>query len=141
MNTEITVNKAVRGRIFYDAACPVCVRSALSVARLAGRFGFELLPLQTPGTAARLGVTEDALFARMHLLAADGRRFAGADAFIEIARHARWARPLAAVASQPGIIPLLRRAYDRLAAHRHCPGGAYRVCAPRKIRRVFLEMP
>lgn len=141
MNTEIKATKATQGWIFYDAACPLCVRSVHRATRLVEQLGFEFLPLQTPGTAARLGVTEDALFARMHLLTAAGRRFAGADAFIEIARHARWARPLAAVARVPAVLPLLRRCYDWLAARRYCLGGACHTRPSHKTKRVFFEMP
>ena len=63
MNTETTVNNETRGWIFFDADCQVCARSAARVSRLLERLGFRLLPLQTPGTAARLGVSTDALVA------------------------------------------------------------------------------
>jgi predicted DCC family thiol-disulfide oxidoreductase YuxK len=95
--------------------------------RLLERRGFRLLPLQTPGTTERLGVTADALLARMHLLTADGRRFAGADAFVEIARHFRWAWPFVAVTRLPLVLPLLRRGYDWIAANRYCLGRTCRV--------------
>jgi alginate O-acetyltransferase complex protein AlgI len=98
------------------------------------RRGFRLLPLQTPGTADRLGVTTEALLARVHLLTQDGRRFAGADAFIEIARHVDWARPLVTTARLPAVLPLLRRGYDWIAAHRYCFGGRCRV--PRRLSAV-----
>jgi predicted DCC family thiol-disulfide oxidoreductase YuxK len=123
------------------------------------RRGFHLLPLQTPGTAERLGVTADVLLARMHLLTADGRRFAGADAFVEVAKHVRWARPLVAATRLPAVLPLLRRCYDWIAAGRHCLGVACRAPrntdtdhtaadspqpkrgSRRKSKRVFFEMP
>lgn len=159
MNTEITVNNETRGWIFYDAGCSLCARSAAGVNRLLERRGFHLLPLQTPGTAERLGITAEELLARMHLLTADGRRFAGADAFVEVARHVRWARPLVAATRLPAVLPLLRRCYDWIAANRYCFGGTCR--APRnantnqtaadslqpkrenrrKTKRVFFEMP
>ena len=127
MNTETTVNNETRGWIFFDADCLLCARSAARVSRLLERRGFRLLPLQTPGTAARLGVTTEALLARMHLLTADGRRFAGADALVEVARHVGWARPLVAATRFPAALPLLRRCYDWIAASRSCLGGACRV--------------
>jgi predicted DCC family thiol-disulfide oxidoreductase YuxK len=127
VNTEITVNKARRGWVFYDADCSLCARAAARLSRLLERLGFQLVPLQTPGTAERLGVTFETLLARMHLLTADGRCHAGADAFVEIARHARWARPLVAATRLPAVLPLLRRGYDWIAARRYCFGGACRV--------------
>jgi predicted DCC family thiol-disulfide oxidoreductase YuxK len=127
VNTETTVIKETRGLIFYDADCLWCARSAARAKRLLERRGFRLLPLQTPGTAELLGVTTDALLARMHLLTADGRRFAGADAFVEVARHVRWAWPFVAVTRLPAVLPLLRRGYDWIAASRYCLGGTCRV--------------
>lgn len=131
MHSEITVNNETRGWIFYDAGCSLCARSAARVNRLLASRGFQLQPLQTPGTAERLGATPEAVFARMHLLTADGRRFAGADAFVEVARHVRWARPFVAVTRLPTVLPLLRRCYDWIAANRYCFGGTCRV--PRRF--------
>jgi predicted DCC family thiol-disulfide oxidoreductase YuxK len=113
----------IAGWIFYDAACALCAGSAKRTARSLGRHGFELVPLQTPGTAERVGVTEAALFARVHLLTREGRRFAGADALVEVARHIGWARPLAFMAGLPRVLPRLRRIYDWVAANRYCFGG------------------
>jgi predicted DCC family thiol-disulfide oxidoreductase YuxK len=137
----MTVNNACTGWIFFDANCSLCVRSAARTTRWLERRGFRLLPLQTPGTAERLGVTPEALRSRMHLLTADGRRFAGADAFVEIARHVGWARPLAAVVGLPAVIPLLRRCYDWVAANRYCLSGTCSTKTGRKTKRVFFEMP
>ena len=94
------------------------------------RRGFGLLPLQTPGAAGRVGITPEAMLARMHLLKRDGRRFAGADAFVEIARHVKWARLVVAASELPGALPLLRRCYDWIAAHRYCLGGTCRKGGP-----------
>jgi predicted DCC family thiol-disulfide oxidoreductase YuxK len=155
----MTGNTGTRGWVFYDAECALCVHAAARAQRLLERHGFYLLPLQTAGTAERLGVTAEALLARMHLLTADGRRFAGADAFVEIGRLLWWARPIVAAARLPAVLPLLRRCYDWIAAHRHCFGGACRTArtteesataanspqpkrpARRKIKRVFFETP
>jgi predicted DCC family thiol-disulfide oxidoreductase YuxK len=127
VNTEITVNNETRGWIFYDANCSLCAGSAARANRLLGLRGFRLLPLQTPGTAERLGVTAEALMARVHLLMADGQWFAGVDAFVEVARHVRWAWPFVVATRLPTVLPLLRRFYDWVAANRYCLGGTCRV--------------
>jgi predicted DCC family thiol-disulfide oxidoreductase YuxK len=127
VNTEITVIEDAHGWIFFDASCRLCAGSAARANRWLERHGFHLVPLQTPGSAERVGVTADALFARMHLLTRDGRRFAGADAFVEIARHLWWARPLAGAASFPAANSLLHRCYDWIAANRYGLGGTCRV--------------
>jgi alginate O-acetyltransferase complex protein AlgI len=134
----MTVNDDTCGWIFYDADCSLCAGSAARLSEWLHRRGFQLLPLQTPGAAERVGVTTEALLARMHLLTRDGCRFAGADAFIEIARHVKWARPVVAATELPGVLPLLRRGYDWIAANRYCLGGTCRL--PRR-RPVMNTLP
>lgn len=123
MKTEITGNNETHGWVFYDGDCALCVKSAGRARRWLERHGFRLLPLQTPGTEDRLGVGMETLLRRMHLLAADGRIYSGADAFIEIARHVRWARWTTVVAKTPAVLGLLRRLYDWIANHRNCAAG------------------
>jgi alginate O-acetyltransferase complex protein AlgI len=134
VNTETTVNNETRGWIFYDADCALCSGSAARLKRWLDRRGFRLLPLQTPGSAERVGVTTDALLTRVHLLTRDGRQLAGADVFVEVARQVKWARPLVTATRWPAVLPLLRRGYDWLAAHRYCFGGTCRV--PRRLPAV-----
>ena len=129
------------GWIFFDASCPFCTQLASRVDRLLTGHGYRFLPLQSPGTAERLGVTAHDLLAEMHLLTSSGQRLRGADAFLEIARHFWWARPIAGLVQLPGALPLLRRVYSYFAAHRHCLGGRCLIHHARKARRVFFEMP
>jgi predicted DCC family thiol-disulfide oxidoreductase YuxK len=123
----MTVNNETKGWVFYDADCALCTRSVAWVARLLDRHGFLLLPLQTPGTTERLGITPSDLFARMHLITREGRRFVGADAFVEVGRHVRWAWPVVAATRFPGVMFLLRRGYDWIATHRYCFNGTCRL--------------
>ena len=141
VNPQTTANNETHGWIFYDAGCSLCVRAAARANRLLERRGFRLLPLQTPGTAERLRVTQDELPAEMHLLTPSGQRLGGADALVEIARHIWWAKPLVLMARLPGAMPLLRRLYARLAANRQCLNDVCNTHRPRKIKRVFFEMP
>ena len=141
MNAQTTANNETHGWIFYDAGCALCVRAADRVNRLLERRGFLLLPLQTPGTAERLRIEPDELLTEMSLLTPSGQRLGGADALVEIARHIWWARPLDIMARFPGAMPLLRRLYARLAANRHCLNDVCKTHQPRKVKRVFFEMP
>src|SRR5262245_48608290 len=122
-----------RGWVFFDAECRLCSTSAARLAGLLANHRFALVPLQTPGAAEWVGVSPTELRARVHLLTNDQRRYAGADAFIEIARHILWARPLAAIAASPLLLPWLRRIYDWIAANRYCFGTTCPV--PRRHRR------
>lgn len=141
MNAQTTANNETHGWIFYDAGCSLCVRAAARVNRLLERRGFRLLPLQTPGTAERLCIQPGELLTEMSLLTPSGQRLGGADALVEIARHIWWARPLVVLARLPGAMPFLRGLYARLAANRHCLNGVCKPHRPRKIKRVFFELP
>ena len=133
--------------IVYDAECPACVRGRTSLGQLFESRGFRWLPLQTPGTAARLGVQESALVARMHVLDRDGRVFSGVDAVGVLWRRVWWLWPLGAFLMVPGIRGVGRLIYDFVARNRYCLGGRCRL--PTETRHVhnhhgarsFLEMP
>jgi predicted DCC family thiol-disulfide oxidoreductase YuxK len=128
LNTDMTDPSAeVAGWLFYDGDCPLCCESARRFGRILARRRFGLRPLQSPGTAERLGLEDRDLLREMRLLLADGRSFGGADAVVEIARHIWWAWPLWLISRVPGARPILRAAYRRMAANRHCVGG---VCKP-----------
>ena len=119
-----------RGWIFYDADCAFCRGLACRLERALWRRGFRILPLQTPGSEERLGVSSTDLFSEMYLLTSEGRRFGGADAVVEIAQRTWWAWPLAATARIPGTMPLLRRLYARVAANRACHRGSCQIQRP-----------
>lgn len=112
------------GVVYYDGECGWCRGLAEGNADRLARRGYRAEPLQGPGVAERLGVTEAALRAEMHLLTPDGRCRVGADALLELARVGRWSRPLAWVGGWPGVHALLRRAYRWVADHRTCRNGA-----------------
>jgi hypothetical protein len=85
------------------------------------------MPLQTPGAAARLGVSELAFEIRMHLLMADGRVFNNADAFGVLCRTVWWLWPVGALLLIPGFRELGRLIYDWFARNRYRFGGACEI--------------
>jgi len=114
-------------RVFYDGECAMCTALARRWREpLRGR-GFELVPLQAPGVGELLGVSREQLGSQMWVLTRDGTVLGGADAWVHLARHARWpwwTWPLVLVSNLPGGAALIRRVYGWVAAHRHCFGGA-----------------
>src|SRR5262245_1955502 len=106
VNTEIPVIEDSKrgGWLFYDANCPLCARWMHRTRSLLARHQFSFVPLQTPGTAARLHLAEQELMTEMRLLLPSGAVFGGADAYVEIARQIGWARPLAWAARWPGVL-------------------------------------
>jgi alginate O-acetyltransferase complex protein AlgI len=111
-------------RIFYDADCRFCVSAARRFGRLLTQRRFELVPLQTPGASADLGIPADQLLAEMRLRLHDGTVLGGAAAVAEIARRIWWAWPLWALSRLPGAMRPMRATYRWIARHRSCANGA-----------------
>jgi len=130
VNTEITDNNVNVGQVLYDGECAFCLGWARRGAGLLRRAGFELATLQQEDPVGNLSE----LVVRMR----DGRRYGGADGVVQIARHLWWSWPLYAFAQIPGVRPLLRAGYRRLAADRHCLGGA---CARPENRHLTDGLP
>jgi alginate O-acetyltransferase complex protein AlgI len=137
--TKLADCKAPRGWIFYDATCVLCVRGRQRTGRLFESRGFEWLPLQTPGAAARLSVPESAFAFRMHLLTADGSVLHNADALGVLCRSVWWLWPLGFLLRMPGVRELGRLAYDWFAHNRYCIGGACSVDAKARSRVGLLD--
>ena len=121
MNTEMTDNNAALvGWIFYDAACPPCVTARQRTGRLFASRGFVWLPLQTPGSAARLGIPESDFAIRLHLQLIDGRLLHNADALGVLCRSVWWLWPLGVLLLMPGFREIGRISYDWIARNRYC---------------------
>lgn len=146
MNTEITGNIAgkTRGWIFYDGDCAFCVRAATRWGAVFARRGFRWLPMQTPGTAASLGLSEAAVRTEMTLRLADGRVRGGVEAWVILFRAVWWMWPLGGLIGLPGLRTLSGAVYRWIARHRYCISGAggLRRHSPSHHRHAaFLEMP
>jgi predicted DCC family thiol-disulfide oxidoreductase YuxK len=125
MNTEITDTKAENpaGSIYFDGECRFCVAHRKRWGSVFEHRGFVWVPLQTPGTAARLGITEAQLQAEMWLQLADGRRFSGIDAWSAVMRRVWWLWPVGVVLALPGFNAMGRALYSWIAKRRHCLGS------------------
>jgi predicted DCC family thiol-disulfide oxidoreductase YuxK len=136
VNTEITDINAKTGLVFFDGECALCRGWARRFERVLERAGFALATLQSRQAGAEV--------TGMVVLTPDGQCFGGADGVVQIARRLWWAWPLFALAQIPGAMALLHAAYRRLAANRHCLGGACKMRKPALAHRrhkVFFEMP
>ncbi len=117
----------VRGWVFYDAECRFCVAGRQRWGGVFGRRGFVWLPLQTPGAAARLGVSEEQLMEEMWLQFADGRVARGANAWAEMMRRVWWLWPLGVLIAVPGFNWVARAVYRWVARNRRCLGGSCKI--------------
>jgi predicted DCC family thiol-disulfide oxidoreductase YuxK len=155
MTTEISDNAAAMptGRIYFDAECRFCVAHRQRWGGVFERRGFVWLPLQTPGAAERLGITESQLHTEMWLQVADGRKYSGVNAWAALLRHVWWLWLLGFVLALPGFNAAGHVIYRWIAMNRHCLGGACTIplrgrasshqLRPRNQHRhtAFLEFP
>ena len=117
----------VCGWVFYDAECRFCVAAMKRWGGLFARRGFVWLPLQSPGTAARLGVSEVQLLEAMWLQLADGRVASGVNAWSELMRRVWWLWPLGMLMALPGFNAIARVVYRWIARNRYCLGGSCKI--------------
>jgi predicted DCC family thiol-disulfide oxidoreductase YuxK len=138
MNTEITDNYATipAGWIYFDGECRFCVAHRQRWGRTFERRGFVWLPLQTPGAAQRLRLTEQQLQAEMWLQLADGRKLGGVHAWSAMLRRVWWLWPLGLLLALPGFNAVGRALYRWIAKRRHCLSGACSISAHRRVQPV-----
>ncbi len=149
MNTEIPdANDATCvAEVFYDADCRFCRGWADRLSGPLGARGFRWKPLQTPGTAGRLGLSETELRRELCLRTAGGQVVGGWDACVRLIAAFPWLKPIALLLSAPGLRTLGRKGYRWVARHRHCLGGDCLVSRPslhhpRSPRPIaFLDLP
>lgn len=106
--------------IYYDDDCRVCRDILQRFGRTLARRRFTFVPLQSPGAAHLLGISDAHLLDEMRVRLDDGTVFGGASAMTAIARRIWWAWPLWAVSLVPGVMRLLDAAYRWIARSRHC---------------------
>jgi len=106
--------------LIYDGECGLCSEAVALLRRWDREQVLRFVPFQDEAVVARFGIALPALAAAMHLVFPDGRVFAGADAVPELLRLLPGKRWLAVWFGMPGVLPLARRLYARIAAWRHC---------------------
>ena len=106
--------------VIYDGECGLCSDAVALLRRWDREHVLQFIPFQDGAAVARFGIALPALAAAMHLVLADGRIFAGADAAPELLRLLPGKRWLAPWFRVPGVLPVARRVYAWIAARRRC---------------------
>ena len=111
------------GWLYYDGACPFCLRWIRRLGFIARQGAFELVPFQSEAARRDLGLAEGDLPPEMKLRLADGRLLGGVDAYIALAEAVGWCMPLGWLLRLPGVNALAWRGYRWIAANRYCLDG------------------
>jgi predicted DCC family thiol-disulfide oxidoreductase YuxK len=118
--------------VFYDGACPLCVREIRFIQRLDRHQQVLCTDIAQPGfDAAALGTSWDALMARIHGRLPDGTWIEGVEVFRQL-YAAVGLGPLVAISRLPGVSSLADIAYRAFAKNRlrltgRCESGACQV--------------
>ena len=106
--------------LIYDGECGICQQAVQILKRWDREQILHYVPFQDAAAVARFGIALPKLAAAMHLILPDGRAYPGADAIprlLALFPGKRWLAPLFRI---PGVLPLARRLYARVAIRRHC---------------------
>lgn len=115
--------------IWYDGACPLCIREIALMRRLDRRGALAFLDL-TKAEPEACPLDRALLLARFHVRTREGRLLDGAAAFAAVWREIPLLRPLGEVARLPGVLWLLERLYRRfLAVRPRMQAWARKKCA------------
>ena len=106
--------------LIYDGECGICRQVVEWLQRWDREHRLRYVPFQDEGAVARFGIALPALAAAMHLVFPDGRVYAGADAVPELGKLLPGKRWWAWGFAVPGVRPVARRVYRRIAERRHC---------------------
>jgi len=104
--------------VYYDGACPMCAREIAMLRRLdrAGRIRFA--DIAAPGfDAGTVGVSQEALMARIHGRLPDGTLIDGVEVFRRLYTAVGFG-PAVALTRLPGVTQLLDAAYAGFARRR-----------------------
>lgn len=104
--------------VFFDGACPLCVREIGMIRRRDRHQRIQFTDIAAPAfSAEQLGVTQDALMARIHGRLPDGTWIEGVEVFRRLYSAVGFG-PLVAVTRLPGISHLLDAGYRVFARNR-----------------------
>ncbi|MDG5485147.1 thiol-disulfide oxidoreductase DCC family protein [Mycolicibacterium gadium] len=116
------------GTLFFDGNCGMCTRSRNFLLKLNRTGDLHTEPLQTPGTAERLGVADSNLMDSVRWLDAEGNVYSGAEAANAAVSVALGTRIPLMIYRIPGIRSLEDAVYRWVAEHRYRFPGTTPYC-------------
>lgn len=102
--------------VYYDGACPKCIRDRQSYEKLAGTHADDVCWFDITGQESRLrelGIDPRKALSELHVQDANGRIVSELDAYILLMKKSPLLKPLAWLIGLPLIRPLLATLYHR----------------------------
>ncbi|GMG85756.1 thiol-disulfide oxidoreductase DCC family protein [Biformimicrobium ophioploci] len=112
--------------VYYDGACPTCVRDMAAYRRLAGRAAENVEWFDITGQDDALrerGIDPVAALRSLHVRDRNGQLLEGMPAYAALLREIWWCRPLAAAMLFPPLRAPLEKVYRRQVDRRLCRSG------------------
>ncbi|MBS9534713.1 DUF393 domain-containing protein [Mycobacterium sp. M1] len=116
------------GTLFFDGGCGMCTRAVYRIRRLDRTGGLDIEPLQSPGTAERLGIPPDRLLDSARWLDASGAVYSGAEAMSAAVATALGTGLPLRLYRLPGVRFVEDAAYRWVASHRYRFRGVTPYC-------------
>jgi predicted DCC family thiol-disulfide oxidoreductase YuxK len=116
------------GVLVFDGRCGVCTRAVNALARWDRTGTLRIEPMQSPGMAGRLGVTDDRMLQSAWWLDSSGAIFDGAHAMNAALAVALGTRIPLWIYRIPGVRALQNVVYHWVATHRYRFPGATPLC-------------
>ena len=102
---------ALKLRVFYDGACPLCRKEIQTYKQSDTSGAVEWLDISAESQALPLPLPRQLLLSRFHVQRPDGTLISGARGFIEMWRHLPGWRWLARLCNTPGVPLILEAGY------------------------------
>jgi predicted DCC family thiol-disulfide oxidoreductase YuxK len=116
------------GTLFFDGACGMCTRSRDLLLKMDRTGNVQTEPLQSPGTAERLGIAPASLLDSVRWLDSTGAVYSGAEAANAAFSAAIGTRIPLAVYRIPGMRTVEEAIYRWVATHRYRFPGTTPYC-------------
>ena len=107
--------------VYYDGACPKCVRDREDYERMAGEAGSDVCWLDITGKddqLRELGINPQKALTELHVKDKDGRILSEIDAYILLMRRVPRLRPIAWLIGLPLIRPIAAHLYHAMVNRR-----------------------
>jgi predicted DCC family thiol-disulfide oxidoreductase YuxK len=117
-DSDITPNKII---VYYDGACPKCIRDRRNYEKLSGKSGQDVCWFDITGQEnqlSQLGIDPQKALTELHVSDKNGRIVSELDAYILLMNKIPWLKPLAWLIGLPLIRPLLAKIYHRQVNNR-----------------------